>query len=118
MRRLVGGIAIAMVLNLQGCAVVLSHGYSDVVPNNEPTLSESDWTWGVLRLTEPMVEDLVIDLTRGMEARCRPRSKLENVQTKLMLREYVLFQIYSIRLTAQCSAPVPDQGKALPAPTG
>jgi hypothetical protein len=107
-----------MVLDLQGCAVVLSHGYSDVVPNNRPTLSESDWTWGVLRLTEPMVEDLVIDLTHGMEAHCRPRSKLENVQTKLMLREFVLFQIYSIRLTAQCSAPVPDQGKELPAPTG
>jgi hypothetical protein len=119
MRRHVGWIAtaIAIVLDLQGCAVVLSHGYSDVVPNNRPTISESDWTWGALHLTEPMVEDLVIDLTRGMEAHCRRSSKPENVQTKLMLREFVLFQIYSVRLTAQCSAPAPDQGKDGPEPT-
>jgi len=51
-----------------------------------------------------LIENLVVDLTHSLEASCAG-APLVNVQTKVYVREFVLFQIYTVRLTAACSAP-------------
>ena|SRR5664279_2590749 len=91
------------------CVGVLSHSYSYVTVDRRPTVSETDWTSGFLHLTEPAVETIVVDLTHRLEASCGGRS-LVNVQTKLTLREFVLFQIYTVRLSGGCTPDGPRAG--------
>src|SRR4051812_29063809 len=85
-------------LALSGCVGVLSHSYGYTVVDRRPSLSFTDWTGGFLHLTEPVIEDLVVDLTHDLEKSCAG-VPLENVQTKVFIREFILFQIYTVRLT-------------------
>jgi hypothetical protein len=63
---------------------------------------QSDWTATFLHLTGPLIENLVVDLTHGMEATCK-NGRLGNLQTTVMIREFILFQIYSVRVSATCA---------------
>ncbi|HEX4405844.1 MAG TPA: hypothetical protein VH560_13495 [Polyangia bacterium] len=111
MRSTFVGLTCLGALLLQGCLSVLSHSYSGVALNRHPSVSATDSTWGFLHLTEPLIENLVVDLTHKLEDGCLGAS-LENVQTKLTIREFVLFQIYDVRLSAQCAGPLSP--KAVP----
>jgi LPS sulfotransferase NodH len=91
------------------CVGVLSHSYSYVTVDRRPTVSETAWTSQFLHLTEPAVENLVVDLTQRLETSCQGRS-LINVQSKLTMREFILFQIYSVRLSAGCAQDGPRAG--------
>src|SRR5215471_18574808 len=93
-----------------GCVGVLSHSYSYVQMDPRPPISESDWTSGFLHLGEPLLENLVIDLTHHLEKTCAGAPVI-NLQTKVFVREYVLVQIYTVRLSGVCGPP-----SATPAP--
>jgi hypothetical protein len=95
-------LAMLSAATLQGCVFVLAHSYSNVAVDRRPIVSQSDWDYGILHLFEPGVEDLTVDLTHRIETTCA-EGKLVNVQTKVIMREFVLVQIYSVRLTAQCA---------------
>ena len=114
-------------LALPGCVTVLSHSYSNASVSNasvehRPFVSESKSDWGVLRLTIPTIENIVLDLEQRIGVAC-PGGRLINVQTTLALREFLVVQIYSVRLTAQCMAANPpgsgsDVGQQAPRSTG
>ncbi len=107
-----GGALLLVVLSAStasGCVGVLSHSYSYVTVDRRPTVSETDWTSGFLHLTEPLVENIVVDLTHRLEESCEGRS-LVNVQSKLTVREFILFQIYSVRISAGCAPDGPRAG--------
>jgi hypothetical protein len=96
-------LAIAMVtLISSSCVSVLSHSYAYVGPDPRPMVWQSDWTATFLHLTEPLIENSVVDLTHGMEKTCKGGS-LGNVQTTVTIREFLLFQIYSVRVSGACA---------------
>jgi hypothetical protein len=95
---------VAATLALSGCVGVLSHSYAYTEIDRRPEISDSDSTTSFFHLGEPLIENLVVDLTHSLEASCAG-APLVNVQTKVYVREFVLFQIYTVRLTAACSAP-------------
>jgi len=95
---------VSLGLAASGCVFVSSHSYAYTQIDRRPPISESDWTYGVLHLTAPLIENLVVDLTHSLERRCGG-APLANVQTKLVLRELVLVQFYSVQLTGTCGSP-------------
>jgi hypothetical protein len=88
-------------LSSQACVSVLSHSYSNPSTEHPPFVSESDWDYGVLHLSHPAVENVVLKLERKIATPCA-RGPLLNVQTTLTLRDFLFFQVYSVRLTAEC----------------
>ena len=89
--------------SLSGCAFVTSHSYVYNEVDRRALVSDSDWTWGFLHLNEPLIENVVVDLTHSLERSCGT-TRLVNVQTKTILRELILFQIYSVRLSGNCGS--------------
>ena len=102
---------VAATLALSGCVFVLSQSYAYKEIDRRPEISDSDWTASFFHLNEPVIEPLVVDLTRSLEASCAG-APLVNTQTKLYVREFLLFQIYTVRLTGACSAPPPSAAPA------
>jgi hypothetical protein len=86
---------------LSGCVFVLSHSYTYTSVDRRPPLTATDWTTGFFHLTEPLLENLVVDLTHQLESDCAGAPVLD-VQTKVYERELLVVQIYTVRLSGVC----------------
>ena len=98
---LLRAIGVATVTALSGCVFVLSHSYTYTAVDRRPPVSAADWTTGFFHLTEPLLENLVVDLTHELEANCAGAPVLD-VQTKVYERELLVVQIYTVRLSGVC----------------
>lgn len=101
-RRCFAWIALVWSVTSPACVTVMSHSYSNAVPTRNPVVSRSGWDYGVLRLSQPTMENVVLNLAREIGSRCAG-APLTNVQTTLALRDYVVVQVYRVRLTAECA---------------
>ena len=106
MRIAILAAALVAATTLSGCIWVVSHSYSYVEVDRRPPVSRSDWTATFLHLTEPLVENVVVDLTHQLETQCAG-APLVNLQTKVFVHELVLFQIYRVRLSGYCGSAPP-----------
>jgi hypothetical protein len=106
------GIVIVVALLTCGnsaCVAVLSHSYAYTAVDRRPTVSETDSSVGYFHLTEPVIETSVIDSTRELEKRCGGHN-LVNVQTNVTMREFLLIQLYTVRVSAICTPEGPKAG--------
>jgi hypothetical protein len=95
-------LALISLLAAPGCVFVSAVSYSNVTPKMAAPVPASDWTLGALHLTEPGIEGVVSSLNRKIGPACP--AGLANVQTVVTTRDYLVVQVYGVRLTAQCES--------------
>jgi hypothetical protein len=103
---LLKALGLASVMALSGCVFMVSHSYTYQAVDRRSPISATDYSTSFFHLTEPLVENLVVDLTHELEATCAGAPLLD-VQTKVYERELLLVQIYTVRLSGVCG-PAPQ----------
>jgi len=73
MRRCLLFLTAVCVLAAPSCVTLLSHSYDDSTVDRQPVVSESGRTTVFLHLVEPMVDNVVVDLTHRLEDQSGPQ---------------------------------------------
>lgn len=89
-------VTLLAVISVFGCQSIHSISMTEIAPGNTKLISAEESSFDILHMSAPDMK-----IQPKLREQC-PEGIINGVQTTLMVREFILFQIYDLKASAYC----------------